>query len=54
MLIHIMCFALIVLGGGLTISSAWRYNKVANRIMHLAKSTKHYSRLTSILQHFDK
>ena len=45
---HIVCFVLILLGGGLTISSAWRYNKAARRIMHLANNTRPYLHLTSI------
>jgi len=36
MLIRIVCFILIMLGGALIVSSAWRYNKVAKRIMLLA------------------
>ena len=43
MLIKIVCFALIMLGCVLTISSAWRYNSVARRLIPLAKNSKPYS-----------
>ena len=49
MFINIVCFAFIIIGGGLTILSAWRYNKISYRIRHLSPQVRHYSHITSVL-----